>query len=183
MYLLLETSIPKLKSGGFVSNLTQGYLDDRMKKQYEISVSSSLYNISKDFLEVIFSVISTESERRYTVILRFYDVGRFIKDDLATAKFSIVEKTLNKIIKLCDVRFYSDDPSFLWQGCWEGLDNHDMSIFKFNDIKGKGIWDDRHMRSGGIQNKEVHLTKHLAQIVNTIGAYVSEISQKLKVSN
>lgn len=182
MYLLFETNIDKLRSGGFVSNLTTGYLNNRLKgPQNRIEVASATYYVSDNFLEVAFDVQPTQGVNHYTVILRFYDVGKYVKDDLGKARFSVVEHTLNKIIKQCDVRFYSDDPSFLWQGCWEGLDKNDMSIFKFTQPKGDGIWDNRHMLSGGIGNRELHLTKHIAQIVTYIDGYIHTIAQKINV--
>lgn len=184
MCLLLETNILKMINGGFVSNLTQSYLDLRMNgDQHNISVSSAVYHINDDFLEVVFDVQPTEGVNHYTVICRFYEASKYIKDDLSKVKFSVVEKTLNKIIKYCDVKFYSDDPSFLYQGCWEGLYKQDLSIFKFNQPTGKGVWDDRHFKSGGLQNNQIHLTKHIAQIIQSFRAYISRIAQVLEIKN
>jgi hypothetical protein len=92
-----------------------------------------------------------------------------------------LEQALKKVIHSCDVKFYSDDPSFDWQGCWEGLAKHDLSIYKFTGEKGKGIWDEKHAASGGLQNQEIHLTKHLSQVVNEIDSYIKQIAQNLYI--
>lgn len=182
MYLLFESTIEKLRGSG-ISNFTQSKLDDRMYDgDYHMSVQQAVYHKNDDFLEVVFDVNATKGGKPYTCILRFYKVGQYITDDLAKTKFSIVEKTLRKIIKKCDVRFYSSDPSFYWQGAWEGLDKNGLSIYKFTGEPGSGVWDERHSLSGGLANPSIHLTKHLAQIVNTIDAYISSISQVLQVT-
>ena len=182
MYLLFESTIEKLKTT-CISNFTQDKLEDRLNNgDYHMSVSQAIYHKNDDFLEVTFTVNATNGGKPYTCILRFYKVGKLVTDDLSKARFSVVEKTLRKIIKKCDVRFYSNDSSFYWQGSWEGLDKNDLSIYKFNGPKGDGVWDSRHANSGGLMNSEIHLTKHLAQIVRTIDGYISQIAQKLTVA-
>lgn len=183
MYLLFESTIDKLRAT-CISNFTQDKLEDRLNNgDYHMSVSQAIYHKKDNFLEVTFTVNATNGGKPYTCILRFYKVGDLVTEDLDKARFSVVEKILRKIIKKCDVRFYSNDPSFYWQGSWEGLDKNDLSIYKFNGAKGDGVWDNRHASSGGLANSEIHLTKHLAQIVRTIDGYISQIAQVLTVAD
>ena len=182
MYLLFESTIEKLKAT-CISNFTQDKLEDRLNNgDYHMSVSQAIYHKNDDFLEVTFTVNATNGGKPYTCILRFYKVGKLVTDDFSKASFSVVAISLRKKKKKCDVRFYSNDPSFYWQGSWEGLDKNDLSIYKFNGPKGDGVWDSRHANSGGLMNSEIHLTKHLAQIVRTIDGYISQIAQKLTVA-
>lgn len=182
MYLLLETRIGELLNHG-VSNLTWNTLDSRMRHGHHgVEVAGVSYHVSDDFLEADFTVDSTDSSnKKYSVILRFYKVGKYFTSDPSKSKYSVLEQMLRNIVHKCDVRFYSDDPSFLWQGVWEGLSNNDMSIFKFTGTKGDGVWDDRHMETGGLTNREVHLTKHLTQIVSQINEFVPKMAQRLEV--
>lgn len=98
--------------------------------------------------------------------------------------YSQLEKALRDAIHNCDVKFYSDDPSFYWQGVFEDLDKKNMSIYKFpgpNNGNGNGVWRDRHALSGGLQDPYIRLTKHLAQVVNEIDSYIKEIAQNLYI--
>ena len=38
------------------------------------------------------------------------------------------------------------------------------------------------MASGGLTNKNIHLTKHLAQIASNIETYIPKLAQKLDVA-
>ena len=49
-------------------------------------------------------------------------------------------------------------------------------------VKGTDEWNSRHMASGGLTNKNIHLTKHLAQIASNIELYVPKLAQKLNVA-
>lgn len=181
--LLLEAKIDELIQNG-VSSLTWEFYDQRIRYgNTKVNVASSIYNVKDKYYEVWFKVDSTKNENiKYDVILRWYNVDKYFTDDPSKVRYSVVEKMLRDIIHKCDVRMYSSDPSFQLQGTWEGLAKNDLSIFKYNGPKGDGIWDSRHMNSGGLNNKNIHLTKHLAQIISQIDSFVPKMSQMLDVN-
>lgn len=180
--LLTETTIKELTQNG-VSNITWNYLDNRMRYgNSDVTVESSFYNVGEGYFEAWFKVDSTNSDEKYDVVFRWYDVDKYFTEDPKKVRYSIVEKMLRNIIYKCNVRLYSSDPSFSMQGCWEGLDANDLSIYKFPGPKGTGVWNSRHMASGGLTNKNIHLTKHLAQIASNIETYIPKLAQKLDVA-
>ena len=183
LYLLTETTLSELTKSG-VSNLTWGYLDDRMRHGYNgVTVETSFYNVGEGYYEAWFKVDSTENPHtKYDVVFRWYDVDKYFTEDPKKVRYSVVEKMLRNVIYKCDIKLYSSDPSFSMQGCWEGLDANDMSIYKFPGPKGQGVWDSKHMASGGLNNRNIHLTKHIAQIASTIEQYVPKLAQKLDVA-
>ena len=193
MQLFLEATIDSLTTSA-VSGLTQKHLDKRYENDFNIDLAQAAYYRKEDFLELIFFADSTFGNTsfiaatnlpqgkngQYTLCLRFYKVGTYLKDEKKMG-YSQLEQALKKAIHNCDVKFYSDDPSYYWQGAWEGLDKNGMSIYKFTGEKGNGVWDEKHNLSGGITNPQVHLTKHLAQVVNEIDTYIRQIAQNLRI--
>lgn len=196
MQLFLEATIDSLKSTA-VSGLTQRHLDKRYQNDFNIDLAQASYHRRDDFLELIFFANSTfgatsyiastnlpqGKSGQYTLCLRFYKVGQYLKDE-SKMGYSQLEKALRDAIHNCDVKFYSDDPSFYWQGVFEDLDKKNMSIYKFpgpNNGNGNGVWRDRHALSGGLQDPYIRLTKHLAQVVNEIDSYIKEIAQNLYI--
>lgn len=180
--LLMETTIKELTQTG-VSNITWNFLDNRMRYgNSNVSVKSSFYNVGEGYFEAWFKVDSTKGDGEYDVVFRWYDVDKYFTEDPKKVKYSVVEKMLRNVIYKCNVKLYSSDPSFSMQGCWEGLDATDLSIYKFPGPKGTGEWNSRHMASGGLTNKNIHLTKHLAQIASNIELYIPKLAQKLNVA-
>lgn len=183
LVLLSETRIDELAKNS-VSNLTWDYLDDRYRNgNSKITVMSSVYHTGSDFYEVSFKATAThKSRKKYTLILRFYKVGEYITDDPSKCRYSKLESILRNVVHKCDVKMYSNDPSFLYQGTFEGLAKNDLSIFKFPGPKGDHVWDNRHSGSGGLINREIHLTKHLAQVASNIDTYIPKMAQLIKVT-
>lgn len=180
--LLMETTIKELTQTG-VSNITWNFLDNRMRYgNSNVSVKSSFYNVGEGYFEAWFKVDSTKGDDEYDVVFRWYDVDKYFTEDPKKVKYSVVEKMLRNVIYKCNVKLYSSDPSFSMQGCWEGLDATDLSIYKFPGPKGTGEWNSRHMASGGLTNKNIHLTKHLAQIASNLELYIPKLAQKLNVA-
>lgn len=194
MQLFLEATIDSLKTSA-VSGLTQHHLDKRYQNDFNIDLGQASYHRRDDFLELIFFANSTFGDTgyiastnlpqgkngQYTLCLRFYKVGRFLKDE-SKMGYSQLEQALRDCIHKCDVKFYSDDPSFYWQGIFEDLDERGMSIYKFpGPSKGNGVWRDRHAASGGLQDPYIRLTKHLAQVINEIDSYIKTIAQNLYI--
>lgn len=192
MELFLEATIDSLRTTA-VSGLTQKHLDTRYQNDFNIDLGYANYFKNQDFLELIFFANSTfgatdfisatslpqGKNGQYTLCLRFYKVGQFLKDE-ANMGYSQLESALKQCIHKCDVKFYSDDPSWFFQGAWEDCDKEGLSIYKFPGPNGKGIWRQKHQLSGGMTG-DAHLTKHLTQVVDTIDDYIREISQKLNI--
>lgn len=193
MELFLETTIDTLATTG-VSNLTKNALDKRYQNDFNIDLAQAAYYTKENFLEMIFFANSTYGATgfiaatdlpqgkngQYTLCIRWYKVGKYLKDEKSMG-YSQLESALKQVVHNCDAKFYSDDPSFYWQGVWQGLDKNGMSIYKFTGEKGNGVWDSRHSLSGGISNSEIHLTKHLAQVVNEIDSYIRPAAQNLQI--
>lgn len=195
MKLFLEATIDSLATTG-VSNLTQKHLNIRYENDFNIDLAAATYYKRKDFLELIFFANSTfgatdfiagtnlpqGKNGQYTLCLRFYKVKSFL-ENADTLGFTQLETALKDCLHKTDVKFYSDAPDFYFQGAWESLDKEGMSIYKFSGVNGKGIWDAKHYSSGGITNPRIHLTKHLAQIVNEIDDYIRQIAQILTLND
>ena len=192
MQLFLEATIDSLR-GNSVSGITQRSLDQRYQNDFNIDLAQASYHRKEDFLELIFFANSTYGATdfisatslpqgkngQYTLCLRFYKVNSYLKDEKSMG-YSQLEKAIKDCIHNCDVKFYSDDPSWFFQSGWEEADKQGLSIYKFPGPKGTGVWTERHKASGGL-NSDVHLTKHLAQVVDEIDSYVTEIAQNLYV--
>lgn len=192
MQLFLEATIDSL-AGNSVSGLTQHHLDLRYQNDFNIDLGQAAYYKKQDFLELIFFANSTYGATgyiastnlpqgkngQYTLCLRFYKVGQYLKDE-KNMGYGQLEQALKKAIHNCDVKFYSDDPSWFYQGGWEACDKENLSIYKFPGPEGKGIWAARHKASGGLTG-DAYLTKHLAQVVNEIDSYVRQAAQNLVI--
>lgn len=179
---LNEATIDELSKND-VSNLTWNFLSDRYENgNSKIELTTATYHINNDFLEVTFLANATYGRTKYTLVFRFYNVEQYFISDPAKSRYSKVESMLRNIIHKCDVKLYSNDPSFMYQGSFEGLAKNNMSIFKFPGPNGDHVWDERHSDSGGLINSEIHLTKHLAQVVTTMDKYISRMAQILNVT-
>lgn len=199
MTLFLEATIDSLTQNG-VSGLTKKHLGLRYDEgDSEISVGKSTLFQSKNFYEAVFFANSSYGatdyiasadtgtnapQGTYTLVLRFYNVSTYLGNEdfaIGQMQYSKIEQILKSIVHNCDAKFYSDDPSWFYQGAWEGLDKNKMSIYKFPGPKGSGVWHARHGASGGLSNDTIHLTKHLAQVVEQIDAYIPKLAQTLEV--
>ena len=197
----LELNLGQFTDGG-VSNLTKKWLDLRNKEgETEITLNNALYHKggiigkNQDFLELTFFAKSTYGGESfvaavdtpqapngyYVLVLRFYDAKQFLTADTLQKGYKDLEASIAKVLHSCEVRLYSDDPSWFYQGGWEAADKKDASIFKFTGPKGTGVWDARHQASGGLSNPPIHITKHLAQVMMTIDSYIPQIAQNLQV--
>ena len=192
MELFLEATIDSLKNT-VVSGLTQYNLDIRYQNDFYIDLGEATYNSKENYLELIFFANSTFGDTsfiaatnlpqgkngQYTLCLRFYDVNSFLKNE-KNMGYSELEKALYSVIHSCDVKFYSDDPSWYFQGGWEACDKENLSIYKFPGPPGKNIWTNRHKSSGGLSG-DAHLSKHLVQVVYEIDNFIKKIAQNLYI--
>lgn len=200
MELLLEATLDTLTQTA-ISNLTKKHLDKREEKgDSRIDLASATWHTGKDFLELVFYAKSSFGSTQYiaadnisnntpngyyTVVVRLYNVSSQSPDfqpaDFEMLEHSKMQQIIKNVLHNCDAKFYSDDMSFYWQGCWEDLYKSDMSIYKFTGQKGKGIWRNIHNSSGGLSDPNVRLTKHIAQVIRDIDSYITKIEQNLKV--
>jgi hypothetical protein len=90
---------------------------------------------------------------------------------------SLKEDLIRKVIEECDVRFHSDDPSFLWCGVWENLSKLNLAIYKFRGTKGNGVWQQRHKDAGA---GDAYLTKHLVQLLDELDDWVPYVAKLVK---
>ena len=193
----LEANIDYLSQTA-VSDLTKKWYDLRMSEgEIDIRLNSANYNTRNNYLELIFFAKSTYGNTSfiaatglpeapngwYTLAMRFYGVKPILgkAKELQALGYQEIENRLKKVIHGCDVKFYSDDPSFFYQGMWEDLDHEKMAIYKFTGPKGKGIWRGIHQAAGGLSNPNIRITKHFAQIISEVDTYIPQISQNLKV--
>lgn len=193
LYKFLEATLDSLKQGG-ISGETQKALDKRYSEgDSKIALGQAKYFTKKNFLELVFfanssygatdyiaaAKLPTAPNGCYTLVLRFYNVAK----DLGINKniaYSQLERSLKNCIHTCDIKFYSDDDSFYYQGAWEAADKAKLAIYKFPGPAGDGKWNALHQSSGGLSNPPVHLTKHLAQLVDEIDDYIPEIAKNLQ---
>lgn len=193
---LYEMSITELETSA-ISGITQKTLAKRYDDgNSKISVVEANFYLKKDFLEIIFACESTFGAEdfitavdipnipngSYAVVLRFYGISKYIDKNMSELPFSALSTQIKNALHNCDVKLYADDSSFYYQA-WEGLDKNKLAIYKFPGEHGKGVWDNRHFNSGGLINKRIHITKHIAQIIQDIDDYVNQICMKGNVIN
>ena len=106
-------------------------------------------------------------------------VKKYFKKHLKDTPYSEEANLLKFIFHNCDVKFYSDDPSWYFQGGFEDGAKAGISIYKFPGEPGDGTWHNRHVQSGGLYNSNIHLTKHMAQIVEQIDAFIPIICKSM----
>lgn len=192
----LESNIDILANTA-ISNLTQKWYELRMSNgETEIKLNSATYNtrMFNNYLELVFFakssygntsyIAATEVPQApngwYTLVLRFYKVSKILGKDFKSIGYREIENRLKKVIHQCDVKFYSDDPSWFFQGGFELADKNKMSIYKYTGPKGNGIWENRHKSSGGV-SAQIYLTKHFAQLIHEIDSYITQIAKTIQI--
>lgn len=199
MEKFLEATLPELRVGG-VSNLTMKHLDLRSSEGDSMIVfGDSTLSTKDDHLEITFFAHSTygaedyidygastgaskiNDGKSYTLKIRFIKVKKYGLDKkFNSLDFSAMEEKIREVAENCDAKFYSDDPSWFFQGGWEIADKYKASIYKFPGPNGTGQWEARHRASGGLRGN-IYLTKHLAQVVDAFDSYIPMICQSLVV--
>ena len=197
MESISEKTISDLyKAGSLVSGITQKALAKRLNSgNSDIELESATINIKKKFIELIFYVASTSGDSAfiaatnlkqpkngyYTVAVRFYDTDKYITGNYQSLPVGTQSQLLQQVFNFCDVRFYSDDPSYYYQGIWEDNEKENLAIYKFPGEAGSGVWHARHAQSGGTSDVNSRLTKHIAQVVQELDSMIPEIIKKQKV--
>ena len=168
--------------GPAISKLNRKFYKIRKQNHNKASLEEVTYNKKEDVLNLLFKVTPTfsggvgtvttidlkgkETERSYyTVIIQFRKIKEVIGEQVEWNRLSPKEKRefIRDLIKFCDVKFHSNDASFLYQGAWKILSDLDSCVFPFpSGLTDKGIWSNRHGNNG------IHLTKHLINVFNTL---------------
>lgn len=188
---LTEQKLKYYQSSG-ISNLTKKHYDIRLTKNYSYGLSKIVL-LDHD-LRLIFYAIPTfkdgkpvanksgekQHEHQYTIEVQFVKADKIMDfDDPEGMEKSGLKKAMQKIIDSCDLKFYSDDPSFYWQGFWENLDARDSAIYPFKGTKGKDTWEARHAMAGGLVDTKIRVTKHIAQILIDMDTYKDEVANRI----
>lgn len=188
------------------SNLTKKHYEIRLTKDYTYSLRK-IISVKDQGLRLYFSVRPTFSDGKkssrvgnlrptqiYDVQIQFNKASKFLEkyqpekdDDLEEIPLhevyllgkKDVKKFWEEVVDNCDLRFYSNDPSFYWQGFWEDLSNQRAAIKPFKGKRGTGRWRKIHQDSGNLTNGKLRVTKHIAQILLDLDIYEDRILKLL----
>lgn len=174
-----------------VSNLTKAHYEKRLVNNYTYSFVKVISVEEGKKLRLIFHVIPTfldnepiknsaeqSTTGQYTIELQFMNVDSIVDlEDLGDMDLNEIKNTLKEIIDKCDMQFYSDDPSFYWQGFWEDLDSVGAAIYPFKGTKGDATWRTKHVATGGLLNPKFRVTKHITQLLFDLDQYLNAIAK------
>lgn len=165
------------------SNLTKKHYEIRLTKDYTYGLKKILSVKNKDLrLYFIAKPTFTDGKKssregnlrptnEYDIQIQFCKADKFADEyGVELNELHLLEKNelkafWKKAMDNCDLRFYSNDPSFYWQGFWEDLSNQRSAIKPFKGKRGTGRWRDIHQASGNLLNGKLRVTKHIAQIL------------------
>lgn len=187
-----------------ISGLTDKHYSVRLTKDYTYSLEKIIC-VKNQGLRLYFKVRPTfttgqKSSREgnlrptniYDVQIQFDKAYKYFYDfapedmelkDIYLLKKPDIKKFWEKVVKNCDLRFYSNDPSFYWQGFWEDLSNQRSAIKPFKGKKGTGRWRDIHQASGNLINGKLRVTKHIAQILLDLDTFEKTILKRLSMGS
>lgn len=190
---LIEKVLSYYRQAG-ISNLTRKHYNIRLEKNYTYGLKDVVI-VGDKHLRLVFDVSPTffkgtpiknqtgkpQKSDRYLVEIQFVNADKYLElSDVSFLDASEIRKGLQDIYKNCNLQFYSDDPSFYYQGFWEGLDKVASSIYPFKGVKGKDIWKAKHAASGGLLDADYRVTKHITQILIDLDNYTNKIIKKLE---
>lgn len=199
--LLNEATKNYLIANG-ISNLTQKHYDIRLKNNYTYNFSYAV-SVNGTDLRLIFNVIPTfrdgqpvpnstgekEVYNQYKVEIQFVNASNIGGEDLDELQFlniNAIRTFLKSIFDNCDIKLYSDDPSFYWQGFWEDLDSIGASIYPFKGVHGTGkwrgihsTWKNKQYNDKLLKNNRLRMTKHITQIILNLDNYIQIIANYL----
>lgn len=180
---LNEITLRDLNTNG-VSNITYKAYNDRMKSDNNLALLDSVtFANNGEDVRCTFSVEGSSPSIQndytdykpgfYTVMIQFIGGVKYFSNALNRESIS---NAWDQMVQNCDIKVFSDDPSFYYQGFWEDLDNLNMTIFPYNGPNSDGIWTERHGTSGGnLVIPEIRVTKHLKQIMDHIWDYKEQV--------
>ena len=194
---LAEKKLDYFLNGGY-SNLTKKHYEIRLTKDYTYSLRR-IISVKNQSLRLYFSVRPTFSDGKkssregnlkptqiYDVQIQFDKAFKYLApyqkegeevtlEELYLLGKKNVKKFWEDVVDNCDLRFYSNDPSFYWQGFWEDLSNQRAAIKPFKGKHGTGRWRKIHQDSGNLLNGKLRVTKHIAQILLDLDNYENKI--------
>lgn len=174
---------------GSIAKRIMRSLRGAQNKPWTLTVLYDVDSTFDDGVSLPNNVIPAEAHK-YHVIVQFQDI---MKAEQASGlkwkqflkyKPQEQQRLIQATINTCDVKLYSDDPSYQFQGSWESLTKAGAALYPYRGPAGKGVWDARHQASGGLHT-DFHVTKHIAQISEQIGndwqAIVQQINQNQSI--
>ena len=185
---------------GALSGITSRSLNSRLNDpgaNRGIEVIEAQLSPSEDSLTIFFNVEPTWADGTTTVLSptsrpydgTFYNVvfqfskAKDFMGDLNTFDSLTPEQQTSAVAKLMlngPVKLYSNDPSFYYQGIWEDLAKVDGALYSFPGPPGDGVWHDKHVKSGGLSNPNIRISKHIAAIAFNIASFVPQILNKMR---
>lgn len=174
---------------GSIAKRIMRSLRGAQNKPWTLTVLYDVDSTFDDGVSLPNNVIPAEAHK-YHVIVQFQDI---MKAEQASGlkwkqflkyKPQEQQRLIQATINTCDVKLYSDDPSYQFQGSWESLTKAGAALYPYRGPAGKGVWKARHQASGGLHT-DFHVTKHIAQISEQIGndwqAIVQQINQNQSI--
>lgn len=115
-------------------------------------------------------------DNKYIVQVQFEEVSKVLGDKETFKSFTPKEQgeLVLQMINECEIKLWSSDPSFVFQGAFEAMSDLGASIYPmWGPRHSTGIWAQRH-------GTEIHETKHISEILEIIPALYQDISIKLR---
>lgn len=180
-----------------ISNITKTAYLKRKQERDSYSFNSLIIVDDKD-IRLRFLVMPTKMtgkplsngpvkslSNQYIVEIQFVDADKYVDLDHITYRMdkNVLISQVQEMFDNCDLKFYSDDPSFYWQGFWGDLDSVDSAIYPFKGEKGTGVWENRHTEAGGLTNSKYRVTKHILQILNNLNEHKVAVATKLLIGD
>lgn len=196
--LLQEALTLKSLNAGGTSNLTAMHLDRRVtdpEANSHVELIEAKWKVDENEVIIFFYVsptynshtVLTPSARPYegsfyNVVFQFIGVEPFLGtlEQYTGSNEGAREKAMQNMVWNCAVKVYSNDPSFYYQASWEDLAKVDGAVFPFPGPTGTGYWHDKHVASGGLSNPNIHITKHMANIIEEMPRFIPIIAKSMK---
>jgi len=190
-------NLRSLGTGG-VSNLTATHLDQRLndpEANSHVALIEAKWKVDENEVIIFFYVsptygggsVLTPTARPYSgsfynVVFQFFGVEAYLStiDKFTAMNERDREKAVENMVWNSSVKVYSNDPSFFYQAAWEDLAKVDGAVFPFPGPTGTGYWHDKHVASGGLSNPNIHLTKHMANIIQDMRGFIPIITKEMK---
>lgn len=155
-----------LKEVNWVENEDSIYLVYHSKPTYETTVTN--YSPSGN----------SYPDNHYIVQIQFLGVSRYLgsKDQFKLLSPKEQGDLILKMIDTAEVKLWSSDPSWIFQGSFEAFEKEDASIYPLWSPRGSGIWDSKHGLSP-------HITKHTVEVLETVKPNYQDIAIELRTND
>ena len=122
--------------------------------------------------------LESYTDNKYLAQIQFVDVSKFLGKKETYKEFTPSEQSnlVSDMIKNGEIKVWSSDPSFYFQGAFESMSDLDASIYDFPGPASKNhIWAKRH-------GTDIHVSKHILEILKAISFNASNVSKRLRES-